>query len=404
MLQTLLCSKIFISVMSDSEFNKILSLMPSDHCGKDLRYENIYDKIKDNRFEEEDYLSMGIWERDLKKANWQEVKDLCLKAMNETSDLQIVCWFCESVCHINGWDGLNLSFSLLKAFCETKWNISYPLIDNENLEFGLEHRIRVFEWFFNIVNEAMLFMPITLPNGINDQSLNLGLWKSAINIDSIARRSGNSESKLQELENSDNITLKKFRKIIKQSSNEYLISLKGIVELIKNNVLNLEILLKEKFDNQQPSLKKIINSLDDVEKICNFGLEDLEKNQKNKNTEIIEESQIDIFDEQKDYIKEQENALKNNYNEVHVEQSVSIEDAEDENEVTIKNKNDAYNALKDLADFLIEIDPQSPGPYLVQMVAQWNSKTLPDIMDDISQGQTQGHKVLKMISEISRKS
>jgi type VI secretion system protein ImpA len=69
--------------------------------GKDLKYDPVYDKIKESRFEEEAYLSQGIWERDLKRADWAETEKLCAEALaNDTSDLQIVCWLCEACFHL----------------------------------------------------------------------------------------------------------------------------------------------------------------------------------------------------------------------------------------------------------------------------------------------------------------
>lgn len=377
----------------DWDLKKLYSPL-QDGAGQDLRYESIYDQIKEARFEEDPSLSRGIWERDLKKADWGNVFKLCVRALEEkTKDLQIVVWLCEAACHLKNWKGLLDSFELIYNFCENCWDICYPLIDNSSID--LEYRIRILDWFLEKITECSLFMPIVQPNGIIQQSLDLASWLSALNFDSIIRRSG---GKIQESENSQQMTLKRFRTIIKQANvNDLQQVQKLVVDIIKNAHILLTF-LQNKCQGQEPSFKKLIDQLSDIEKICQFALEGRintidESNLANSN-EIQEEKLTSIEDtllfpisenEPPPPIQPQNQPLTNN------------------EDVTISNREDAYKAIEDLANFLIEIDSQSPGPYLIKMVSSWNNKSLPDIMDDITAGTSEGHRILKMISEIVKR-
>jgi hypothetical protein len=111
---------------------------------------------------------------------------------------------------------------------------------------------------------------------------------------------------------------------------------------------------------------------------------------------ILEPSEEDIIPSAKSNVELQTDA------EMVVE--VVAEKAEpSSDEVTIATRLDAYKAVGDLADYLIEVDPQSPGPYLIKMISSWGDKPLPEVWDDITTGTSPGHKVLKMLSEVIRR-
>ncbi|MGH9447293.1 MAG: type VI secretion system ImpA family N-terminal domain-containing protein, partial [Terriglobia bacterium] len=73
-------------------FNVEQLLMPvagENPAGELLRYEGTYDQVRDARREDETNLNQGIWQRDLKKADWQVASSLCLGALEKRSkDLQ----------------------------------------------------------------------------------------------------------------------------------------------------------------------------------------------------------------------------------------------------------------------------------------------------------------------------
>ena len=59
-------------------------------AGESLRYSQVYDSIKGARREDDPNLPQGIWQTKLKKADWKEVKTICLETLQKRSkDLQI---------------------------------------------------------------------------------------------------------------------------------------------------------------------------------------------------------------------------------------------------------------------------------------------------------------------------
>lgn len=355
--------------------------------GEDLRYDVLYDQIREAREEEDAALSQGVWERDLKKADWELVRSLCAGALKtRTKDLQIVAWWGEAACHLEDWKGLFDAFTLMGKFCETCWDMCYPLLEDPSTD--LEYRIRILEWFLEKTSECALFMPITEPSGRAEQPLTLAMWMMALNSDQIARRTGGTPE-----EKAETLTPQKLRTNARQAPEEELKKVLDWIERITEQVQGLQDFLRERAQGQEPSFKVIVEPLAEVEKICRTALAGRE-------TKAI--SEISNLPESSGTIDQ---TLGESSREETIDEEVipvsnvgPTPDTPSNDETTISSRQDAYQAIEDLAAFLSDLDPQAPGPYLLKLVATWKDKTLPDIMDDVTSGTSEGHKILKLLA------
>src|SRR5258707_13535439 len=98
--------------------------------GANLRYDPVYDKIKEAR-REEDQPPPGMTERDRKVSdNLQVIKLATDLLTNKTKDLQIAAWFTEALIKQRGFgglrDGLALSYGLVEKF----WDTVYPELED----------------------------------------------------------------------------------------------------------------------------------------------------------------------------------------------------------------------------------------------------------------------------------
>src|SRR4051812_43072758 len=81
-------------------------ISPEMPAGENLRYEELYDRIRNARREDPD-LPMGVWETDLKRADWSLVEALCTEALEQrTKDLQIAIWLLEARIVLHGFSGV----------------------------------------------------------------------------------------------------------------------------------------------------------------------------------------------------------------------------------------------------------------------------------------------------------
>jgi len=166
------------------DIDRYLVPIPGDNpAGESLRYEGTYDRIQEARKEEPAELPQGIWERELKKANWEEVKSQCLEVLeNRSKDIQIAAWLVESLICLHGYAGFREGLKLLCALAENFWDEAYPVIDDGDLA----GRVAPIVWLNEKVSFKLKFVPITLPKSMDSQPYSYGDWESANLLEKLA--------------------------------------------------------------------------------------------------------------------------------------------------------------------------------------------------------------------------
>ena len=90
------------------DIDAILAPIPGDNpAGEDLRYDPLYDKIKEAR-RADDVLLAEDFGGDLKTSDWDTVLKLSIDILREKSkDLQIASWLLEALAKKEGFEGVN---------------------------------------------------------------------------------------------------------------------------------------------------------------------------------------------------------------------------------------------------------------------------------------------------------
>ena len=90
-----------------------------DDSGVYLRYEKIYDDIKEARKEDDPRLSQGVWQTEHKKADWIAIENWCVEALGQkTRDLQLALWLTEALMAQDGAPGLIKGLTYTHAMVE----------------------------------------------------------------------------------------------------------------------------------------------------------------------------------------------------------------------------------------------------------------------------------------------
>lgn len=378
-------------------------------AGENLRYEPVYDQIKEARVEEDATLSRGVWERELKKADWGEVQRLCTEALLKRSkDLQLVAWLGEAACHLDQWSGFLESLELMTVFCQKCWEHSYPAEDDGTPD--LDFRVRILEWFVERMEERLLFLPLTKSTTLMEQPLDLATWMEAQNRDSVSRRMGSQTP----AEDADGIiSLNRYRTLIRQAETDALQNDQAYLARAFDWLKKLDEVWTSRCQGQEPSLGHLKDSLRSIEKLCQFALEGRVVQPRETVVDprpmAQEEAAEALFREAykaEGTPDERGENLQNSSIQMAETDEKSTNVAEraveeaDEDATTITDRKGAYQAVNDLADYLIQLDPQTPGPYLIKMVASWDGRSLPDVLDDVANGNSEGHRVLRMMAGV----
>jgi type VI secretion system protein ImpA len=102
--------------------------------GVNLRYDPVYDKIKEAR-REEDHPPPGMAERDRKVADNSLVIKLTKEVLaNKTKDLQLAVWLTEALLKQTGYGGLRDGLALCYGLTDKFWETVYPELEDSDAQ------------------------------------------------------------------------------------------------------------------------------------------------------------------------------------------------------------------------------------------------------------------------------
>src|SRR5687768_10046462 len=103
-------------------------------AGAELRYDPVYDKIKEARREDDD-APQGDWQTERKIADWPLVIKLTKDALSKKSkDLQLAVWLTEAMLRREGLAGLRGGLDLLDGMVDQFWDGLFPAIEDGDAE------------------------------------------------------------------------------------------------------------------------------------------------------------------------------------------------------------------------------------------------------------------------------
>lgn len=124
--------------------------------GADIRYEPVFDKIKQARVEEDD-LPAGDWSRSRKTADWAQVIKLASDVLaKQSKDLQVAAWLSEALLKREGLGGLRSGLDLIASLLSDFWEHVHPEIEDGDLEF----RVAPLTWVAQYLEAPIRLVPI----------------------------------------------------------------------------------------------------------------------------------------------------------------------------------------------------------------------------------------------------
>jgi type VI secretion system protein ImpA len=349
----------------------LFPISENNECGENLKYDYVYDQIKELRREDDLRLSQGVWQTDPKKANWQGVNLLCTDLLKtKTKDLQIAVWLLESWTVIKKIRGFNHGILLLSALCEKFWDSIYPAIDWENRNFI--SRLSPFYFLAEKIQERIVMIPIVDSNDPSSGNYTLSDWMTA-------------RHNLR-IKNSNGLSLREIRKSILSTPAEFFQNIENDVTESVNNLKKLDGYIVEKCGNDNsPSFRIIIDYLEDIKRITSKNLENKKKqmsSQKPREPLIIAN------------VNEEDDEDKNT--EITTSASSSPESSSAQKKPTLEN---AYAAMEEIAIFLENEQPQSPAATLVKIATIIGKKNFQQLLEINVKS---GTSVINTISELYR--
>ncbi|MDR2598507.1 MAG: type VI secretion system ImpA family N-terminal domain-containing protein [Holosporales bacterium] len=332
----------------------------TDGVGSDLSLTSVYDEIKHARFEEDSNLSLGVWERDLKKADWKLVENLTVDSLkNRTKDLQVLAWLIEAIVVLRGFEGILEATELLRSFLESFWASCYPKTNDH--ESDIEYKYRILDWIYDTVAKRMLYIPFAKLGNAAETTVNLYQYEYALEIQARQVSSPKSAEELGKYAQKNDIkTIDEIHRIVGQISPESIRQFSEISERI------------------QEGIKNLTHTISKISESKAFGIFTKTVTNLSKINGLL----IKYAPQENDLIQKEEgdaSLLET------VTKSPNMERAA------------LYRQLVNIKQQLIETDKHSPSHFLLELVVSWQNKTLLEIINDLKQGETSAHKLLRIL-------
>jgi len=310
--------------------------------GKSLRYDPIYDKVREAR-REEDVLPQGDWARDVKKADYALVFKLSTDALaSKTKDLQIAAWLTEALLVREHVAGLREGLDLLRGLMETFWDSLYPEIEDGDLEF----RAGPLAWVGSKLDVAVRRLPLT------KNKLDFVQYQDSRRIGYEADCAGNeakTAARAAAIEEKK-CTGEEFDEAVRATGDAFYEKLSGNLVAALESLQSLESVSDGKFGREAPSFANLRTALEDLQEVVKRyhhpGEPEAEDTAPAETGEVHEETEGGT--------RAAGLAAKR--------RSVSPEPVD---------RDDALQRLVVVAQFLRHENPRNPVPYLLLRAMRW---------------------------------
>lgn len=323
----------------------ILNPIPGDNPGgADLRYDPVYDKIKEARREEDD-IDQGDWKRERKVADWPLASKLCEEVLaTRSKDLQLAAWLTEAAIRQRGFDGLQEGISLTHALVDQFWDHLYPELEDGDAEL----RATPLDWMANKITDLLRTLKLT-KDGYSylkyKESRDVGYEASATTDSQIAQRS----TKLEEGKLSPELFDESFMGTPKQ----FYVNLYGQLGQIQIATKELSRLCDDKFGDYGPSFSRFLQGLEELSQVVKSLLD---KKRETEPDPIPEEASSEQADAAEAGAEQATGTAPATGPSINIGAFTGTETAA---------RKPLLETLVKIAAQLRQLDPTNPGPYLM---------------------------------------
>jgi type VI secretion system protein ImpA len=333
--------------LRDDLLNPIAGDNPS---GVNLRYERVYDQIKEARTEEDESIPSGDWQRQAKKADYALVIKLTGEALaNKSKDLQLAAWLTEAHVKREGSALVQPCLQLFQDLQEQFWDTLYPVIEDGDV--GM--RAVPIEWMANRIAGFLRESPITR-GGLNyfqyRESRTVGYEADAESSDAKreARERAIADGK---------ITGEDFDKSFAATAKSWYVQLDESMHGATETLDGLQTFCDERYGDDSPGFGKLRSALEEVGNVVSVLLNEKRKLEPDEPAEETVEAEPEAEPEPESAPETEVSAAPQPVVRARSSKSMAAEPVDQE---------DALARVQACAKFLQTENPSSPVAYLLQ--------------------------------------
>jgi type VI secretion system protein ImpA len=313
-------------------------------AGEDLRYTDVYDQVQEARREDDPSLPQGVWQTKLKQADWPTVGAVCAEALaTRSKDLQLAAWLLEARFHLEGLPGVRSGLALLSELCSRYWEGLYPGSPDE-----LGARLSPVHWLNEKFAPRLRHIPVARPASGDAQVYTVADWEEAV-------RRGDKGQK-ERIEQGAAGTPRRFY-----------VDLLECVSGTSQEATRLERVLQERCGADGPSLGRLKAQLAAAQQLLavflseHHGAAEPEAPQPLPVPELPGPAPGEGSD---------------------APQSMDVQNGAAP-ATRIRTREEAYQLLAEIAEYLLRVEPHSPTPYLIKRAVGWGRMPLAEVLQEL---------------------
>ncbi|TVR99121.1 MAG: type VI secretion system protein TssA [Rhodospirillales bacterium] len=331
-------------------------------AGVSVRYEGDYDRIQEARREDNPNLPQGIWQHDLKQADWDEVVDLCVDTLSHRSkDLQVAAWLAEALVRRDGFAGLAPGLNLMAELCRRFWPHLFPEFDGDDPS----PRLAPVQWINDKLPASLFRLPITRAGAITVESHS---WTDYLNAQRHEVTRLRDAKSAEKAEKRGLVTLAQFNAAVAATSSDVFKDRLRHLEDGRRALDELDQALQEQCGRDGPGLGRLRDAVDDIGGFIR--------------TVLTERGELMGQLEQATPRDEAERERPDLEADSASGPAVSTPSAAG----PICSREEAYRRLAEVADYLARSEPHSPTPYLIRRAIAWGNLPLPALILEMTHG------------------
>lgn len=375
-------------VSEDGPDEALLAPIPGDDpCGANLRYEGTFDTIREARKDEDPNLPQGVWETDIKRADWALVATTCETALAQKSkDLHLALWLTEAWTHREGLRGFRRGIDLTSSLCEEYWEILHPKIDDDG---DLDFRLGPLRWAAESFPILLRLVAISAPTGGDANPMRLKDWEDVLRLENLQQRNAAAAKR----EQARYPTRAEFEASIELTPIEHFLDLVPVAEACLGEIERLDLIMEEHCPKDAPSLMRIREVLQDIDTRARIWVTQ-------KGGVLPNEDDADAQDGiEDDAITDGEAADPASTDEspgTGAEEGAKMS-GKAQPAGPIQSRAEAYKRLSEAADYLVRTEPHSPVPYLVKRAVDWGNMSFGELLVELVEGGGDHQRVLRLL-------
>lgn len=366
----------------------LLPIREDAPVGESLRYSATWDAIVQARSADIG-LPVGEWQREEKRADWAQVEQLCVDALvTQSKDLQLAVWLAEAWVHLTGLEGLTTATQLLRGLHQQYALTMFPMGQpGETLTSDtVEYRVNLVRIFNQKMALEVRFIPVSDPSISGQLRYSLADLDQKKFEDQAHRRENPGTPPEED-------PFRTFEEADASTSQAFYATLATQVKRALSEIGKLDALLDEVYAKENPGLNAIKRELERI-------LQHLVPRLRVVVPEVVVADTVDSASPDSVQNLLQNEAIDGGFEYDGMANSASKWNTPQEEALIAPaagngvrqgpvNRTQAYEMIRQAADYLARTEPHSPVPYLLRRALRWGSLSLQDLLPELLQNPEQ---------------